>query len=103
LSDAYADDAMLLNNLAWRIATDRAISQRDLSLAETIATRANEAARGKEAYILDTLARVLFLRGKKAEAVALEEKAVKLAEEGLKAKLRKVLDCYRRGERPEDD
>jgi hypothetical protein len=48
ISEANKDNAMLQNELAWRIATDKGIKQRDLDLAETIANRANEAAKGKD-------------------------------------------------------
>ena len=94
---------MLQNQLAWQIATDEGIEQRDLALAETIATRAHEAAKGEDAGIADTLARVLFLRGKKEEAVALEEKAVRLAEGDTQKSLQKVLDSYKKGELPRAD
>ena len=103
VSDAHKDNAMLQNQLAWQIATDEGIEQRDLALAETIATRAHEAAKGEDAGIADTLARVLFLRGKKEEAVALEEKAVRLAEGDTQKSLQKVLDSYKKGELPRAD
>jgi hypothetical protein len=100
LSDANQDNAMLQNQLAWQIATDAAIEERDLALAERIAARANDAAGGKDAAILDTLARVYFMRGKKAEALELQEKAVRLAEGELKEQLQGVLEGYRKGELP---
>ena len=100
MSDAHPDNAMLQNQLAWQIATDEAIAERDLALARKIATRANEAAKGKDAAILDTLARVLFMQGKKEEAIELQTKAVNLAESGLKNSLQKTLQSYQRGELP---
>ncbi len=103
ISDANKDNAMLQNELAWQIATDEAIGQRDLALAETIATRANVSAKGKDAATLDTLARVLFMRGKKDEAIELQTKAVQRAEGDLKANLQKTLDSYKKGEVPKAD
>jgi len=97
-SETHKDNAFLQNELAWKIATDKSIDDRDLRLAETIATRANEAAQGKDPGILDTLARVLFMKGEKAEAIAMQEKAVKLAEGDMKTQLQKVLDSYEKGE-----
>lgn len=98
LSDTYKDNAMLQNRLAWQIATDESIKQRDLDLAEKMANRANDAAQGKDAGVLDTLARVKFLQGKKDEAIALQQKAVGLAEDNQKASLEKTLESYKKGE-----
>lgn len=103
ISDAHADDAELQNDLAWTIATGETIEPRALSLAEKIATRANDAAKGRDAQILDTLARVLFMRGKKEAAIQLQEQAVTLAEGEEKAVLQKTLDSYRKGELPKPD
>jgi len=100
VSEAHKDESLLQNELAWKIATQPGLVQRDLPLAETIATRANEAAQGNEAGILDTLARVLFMEGKKEEAVQRETKAVELTQGKEKDALQKVLDSYKRGELP---
>ena len=43
------------------------------------------------------------MRGKKEEAITLQEKAVKLAEADLKTNLQKVLESYRKGELPQVD
>ena len=98
ISDANKDNPMLQNDLAWRIATDDGIKQRDLAVAETIAKRANDASGGKDPGILDTLARVMFMEGKKEDAIALQEKAVGLADSDRKAELQKSLDSYKKGE-----
>ena len=102
LSDANKDNAMMQNQLAWDLATNPKIkdSDRDLDLLQKIATRANDAAQGKDAAILDTLARVTFLQGQKDKAVALQEKAVKLAEGDTKDKLQETLDSYKQGKLP---
>jgi thiol-disulfide isomerase/thioredoxin len=103
LSDANKDDAMLQNEIAWELATDEKIKERDLDLIEKIARRANDAAQGKDPSILDTLARVLFMNGKKAQAIEVQEKAVKLAEGAAKAELQKTLDSYKEGKLPKPD
>jgi thiol-disulfide isomerase/thioredoxin len=98
ISDAHKDNPMLQNELAWRIATDPGIKERDLKLAESFANRANEGAKGKDPGILDTVARVKFMQGQKEEALALQEKAVGLADGDLKTQLEKTLESYKRGE-----
>ncbi len=103
ISEAHLDNATLQNEIAWRIATDEGIEKRNLALAETIAKRANEAAKGKEPGILDTLARVLFMEGKTDQAVQIQQKAVSLAEGDGKAGLEKVLASYKKGELPKPD
>lgn len=101
LSDAHRDNAWLQNELAWRIATEKGVEERGLTLAETIARRANDAAKGQDEAALDTLGRILFMQGHKDEAIKLEEKAVGLTTGKLKEKLQEVLDSYRKGVLPD--
>jgi thiol-disulfide isomerase/thioredoxin len=101
-SEAHADDAMRQNALAWQIATDEGIERRDLDLAEKIARRANAATKGENAEILDTLARVLFMKGQKEAAVELQEKAVARTDGGRQTQFRKILDSYKAGKMPDD-
>lgn len=105
LSDTHKDDAQLQNQLAWQILTDRNIKDkdRDLALAQTIAERANEASKGKDPSVLDTLARAYFMAGKKDKAIELQTQAVKLAEGDMKESLQSILDSYKKGELPEVD
>jgi thiol-disulfide isomerase/thioredoxin len=98
LSDGQKDNAMLQNQLAWQIATEEGIEERNLALAEKLARRGVEATHSKDPSIVDTLARVLFMRGQKDEAIALQEKAVALAEGDLKDQLQGTLQSYKRGE-----
>ena len=72
---------MLQVQIAWAIATERDLKKRDLALAEKIAERANQAARGKDANVLDTLARVQFMGGKQSQAIETQQKAVDAAED----------------------
>ena len=103
ISEAHPNDAELQNEVAWELATTEPVESRDLALAATIGTRANEAAKGKSAPILDTLARVLFMQGKKEQAIELQEKAVNLAEDPEKTYMQKSLDSYKKGELPKAD
>jgi len=91
-------NAMMQNEVAWKIVSDPDITERNLDVAETLATQANAAAQGKDAAILDTFARVKFMQGKKQEAIALQEKAVERSEGGTKDQLQKTLESYKRGE-----
>jgi thiol-disulfide isomerase/thioredoxin len=100
LSDAHKDDAQLQNAMAWEIVANPTIEQRDLTVAETLATRADAAANGKEPAVLDTLARVQFMKGKKDEAIATQTKAVDLAPAEEKADYQTTLDSYKKGELP---
>jgi len=87
-----------LNEIAWRMAVDQTISPADLAHAETAANWADDATKNKDANIIDTLARIRFRRGKKDEAIALQEKAVRLTHES--PMFLKTLESYRKGELP---
>lgn len=101
LSDAHPKNAMMQNDLAWTIATQPGLEKRDLALAEKMAGRANEATQGKEPSVLDTLARIQFMNGKKDEAIATEQKAVDIAPDQEKAFLKKFRADYQAGKLPE--
>jgi hypothetical protein len=90
----------LLNFFAWQIVTDKTIEKPDLALAETLANRANTDSKGKNPQILDTQARVLFIRGKKEAAIQAETKALSLAGPEEKATCQRALDSYKKGELP---
>ncbi|MCX6906649.1 MAG: TlpA disulfide reductase family protein [Verrucomicrobia bacterium] len=70
---------VVLNELAWSLLTDQRIKKRDLKLALKFAQAASDACEGKEAAVLDTLARALFVNCKLQEAVAQQKKAVELS------------------------
>jgi thiol-disulfide isomerase/thioredoxin len=103
ISDEHKDKAMLQNELAWQLATNEAFKERDLELAAKIASRANDAAKGKDPAILDTFARVTFMQGKQDKAIELQEMAVKLAEGEAKNSLQAILDSYKKGTLPKAD
>ena len=100
LSDENPANAEVQNSLAWLIATHEGLTERDLDLAEKIATRANTVAKGTDPAILDTLARILFMKDKKPEAIALETKAVGLATGGFRNVLEGTLESYKAGKLP---
>lgn len=103
-SDAHPDDAMVQNEIAWAIVSQKDLAKRDLKLAQKAAERADKASKGKDANILDTLARVQFMTGKEKEAIATQQRAVELAENGrMKQSLEKTLASYKEGKLPKAD
>jgi thiol-disulfide isomerase/thioredoxin len=82
LAKDFATQHNGLNSLAWYlVAPDSAIprEQQDLDLALRAARRADALTAHKNPFILDTLARVQFLRGELGEALHLQLKAVERA------------------------
>ena len=55
----------------------------------------------EKSAFMDTLARVKFMQGNKADAIALEQKALAQADDNSKEKLQHTLDSYEKGELPE--
>ena len=72
------------------------VLKKDLNLAMTAAKRANELTEGKDAAIVDTLAKVFFDCGKLEKALELQKRALDLAERGsdLEAELKGRLQQY---------
>ena len=100
LAQAPPEHAMILNELAWSIAVRADATERDVELAEKIARHANETTKGRNAEILDTLARLLFLKGQQAAAVELQQQAVTFARGQRKTQFQETLDGYRAGKLP---
>ena len=102
LSDEHKDDAMMQNNLAWTVVTDKSFEHPDLDLAQTMAQRATDGTKdpAQKGMFMDTLARVKFMQGNKEEAIALEQKALAQAGDDMKDNLQKTLDSYKKGELP---
>jgi len=100
-SDSHPEDVSLQNILAWEIIVQDGVEQRNLTLAMKFAERANKAANGKNAAILDTLARVQFMSGKKPEAIATEQKAMDAAPDGEKSTYKRSLIDYQQGKLPD--
>jgi thiol-disulfide isomerase/thioredoxin len=102
LSDGHKDNAGFQNEIAWTMVTHEGLEKRGLLVAEKIAERANTVAPDKSSGVLDTLARIQFLLGKKPEAIASEQKAVNAAaDEREKRALEKMLADYQQGKLPE--
>lgn len=94
LVEAYNENPQVLNEIAWTVLDSPGIETRDYDFCMKLATKANELTDGKNAAILDTLARAYFEKGDAAKAVELETKAVELADETLKADLQAALKRY---------
>jgi thiol-disulfide isomerase/thioredoxin len=103
LSDAHTENPSIQNELAWQLLTSKSVSKPNLELADLIATRANDAAKGKDGAILDTLARAKFLKGEKEKAIELQTKAVSLSDGPMKKQLEKILESYKDGKLPKAD
>jgi thiol-disulfide isomerase/thioredoxin len=102
IADSDPNNGPMQNHLARVLLTYEGIKDRDLAMADKLASQANKVSDGKEPVVLDTLALVRFMQGKKDEAVELEQKAVSLADGQAKEALQKRLDSYKEGKQPEN-
>jgi thiol-disulfide isomerase/thioredoxin len=98
-------DANTLNMLAREIVDpEGSVARKDLDLAMKAAVKADEFTEHKNAAIIDTLARVYFLKGDVDKAIELQTRAVELAsEDEEKIELRRTLQEYTKaqtGKRP---
>ncbi len=96
---AIADeDAAPLNEIAWTIVDPEGnVKNKDLDLALKAANKAVEF-EPKDGTILDTLARVYWVKGDKAKAIELQQKAIGMTDnKRMKAQLQATLDEYKDG------
>jgi len=100
LSDAHPEEAKLQFAMAQMISSQPGLDKRDLPLAEKMAERANKATEGKEPAVLDALARIQFMNGKKDAAIATEQKAVDQAGTDGAEELKANLQSYKDGKLP---
>jgi len=101
LSDGHKDNVAFQNDIAWTMVMHEGLDKPGLLVAEKIAERANTVAPDKSPAVLDTLARIQFLLGKKPEAIASEQKAVNAtADDSEKRYLKKALADYQQGKLP---
>jgi len=100
LVESHPENTFMQNELAWRIATSKSIEERDLDVAEKIARKANETTKNKDPEILDTLARILYMKGQKDTAIEYQTKAVEFADGNRKKQFQSTLDSYKKGEDP---
>ena len=102
-ADKAIDDiesSQALNELAWRIVDPvNPFPQQNLDVALKAAKKADELTDNSNGAILDTLARVYWLRGDKKKALELQEKAVKVNDEAqFDEELQQRLEEYRKGQ-----
>jgi thiol-disulfide isomerase/thioredoxin len=96
VDDVYPAKPDYLNAIAWAIVDGQGLEKRDLDLALRAATRAENLTDGSNLEVLDTLARVQFEKGSVKDAVATQERALKLAvDPKRKEEMQKHLDTYR--------
>lgn len=89
------NDSMLLNNLAWLLATSPDDDVRDGPRAIELATRASDVTEYKEAFILSTLAAAYAENGDFEEAEKWSQKAVELNDnENQAEQLTEELESY---------
>ena len=95
--EVIKDNAQLLNHLAWLILTDAKAfgGEPDAAVALKIAKRANALAEGKDASILDTLAKACWETGDKEGAVKWQKAAIENASSDEEADVyRETLATY---------
>ena len=89
-------DAEALNDIAWKIVDPEAKwGKVDLDLALRAAEKGVALTDEKDAAVLDTLARVWFVKGDVAKAIEIETKAVAVASGKMKEDLERALAEYK--------
>jgi thiol-disulfide isomerase/thioredoxin len=89
-------DAAQLNDIAWRIVDPEAKwEKRDLDLALRAAEKGVSLTQEKDGAVLDTLARVYFLKGDTKKAMELQTKAIDVSKGDMKKSLEKTLEEYK--------
>lgn len=95
-------NTMTLNEVAWMIVDPQGkVEKRDLDLAMKAAQAASDLTDNKDGAILDTLARVYFLKGDKEKAIEIQKKAVANADGRMKKELENNLKEYQGEPKPE--
>jgi tetratricopeptide (TPR) repeat protein len=97
LAEQLKEDPEELSSIAYQLLSPYGL--RDpaaAAFAMQIATKANDLAGGRDAIILNTLARAYFVQGNAAQAVEAQRKAVEQADDPqMKAQLTRILEAYR--------
>ena len=90
--------APILNQIAWYTLDDSAVKVRDLDFAVAAAQAAVAGSEGKDAAILDTLARAWWEKGDRAQAIETQRRAVAAATDGaMRESLEATLKAYESG------
>ena len=76
LLEDHAEDALVLDSLAWGILTDETVLVPDLPLALEAARRAQALTGDTDAEVLETLARALVMTGSLDEGLAVHQRAI---------------------------
>lgn len=74
--DTYGDESMMMNQLAWMMATDKEMVDPDMTIALDAIEKANKATGGNDASVLDTFAVVLWAKGDKDRAIKMQKMAI---------------------------
>ena len=86
-----------LTDIAWTIADPQGtVKNKDLDLAKKAAEAACEISGWKDAAVLDTFARVCFLKNDVKKAVEVQTLAVEVSEPGFKPQLTETLEEYKK-------
>lgn len=97
VEDAIANkDSQTLNEIAWNLVDPEGdVKNPDLDLAFKAASEGVKITGEKDGMILDTLARVYFVKGDIAKAIETQEKAIANAPEQIKEQLTEALNLYK--------
>jgi thiol-disulfide isomerase/thioredoxin len=93
-NEAFAEEPMGLNAIAWMIVNGENAPEKCLKLANDTAKQACEKTEWAEWMILDTYALTAFKTGQKEEAIKWQTKAVELAPEEAKAEVQAQLESF---------
>lgn len=89
-------DAQTLNEIAWGLVDPEGDAKNpDLDLALRAASEGVKITAEKDGMIMDTLARVYFLKGDVDKAIQTQEKAIALAPEQMKEQMTDALNEYK--------
>lgn len=95
--------AEMANAVAWKLLTTDGLEGIDYNAVERLARHAVDLSKGDDqrAPTLDTLARAVFLAGRKDEAIKIQQQAIDAADsDELKQQLTATLEAYKAGKVP---
>ena len=90
-----SQDPVVLNSVAWTIASVPAMTAEDWRVGQKLAAKANELTGGTEPTVLDTVARLFALNNDWTKATEAAQKAIAVSRQPAeKAALQKTLEAY---------